>query len=301
MTRALSVFVIFAATALLACSGASPTDSDSNVVRTLIIRGDGVDTISSFGPHQLSSIGLNSNRVEVAPETYVTYWKSLDPTIATVADGLVNIVKNGTVRIVATAFQATDTVTLVVLQQASRVSTAQDTIVALVQGAIRLSGPGIGSDTMRVTAVTTDANGFSAPRTGVISWTPGPGTSFTLVPAGAGGDTVRIIGSARETGSVTVSLGSFSSVVPVQVVDQYSVVRIATGAGGTTVTPSSLTIPIGTAVVFLNGDPDAQKANGGSWRTAFIPGLGKEAQVFTLPGTFSYQIGSAMGSIVVTP
>ncbi|MFN2399085.1 MAG: Ig-like domain-containing protein [Gemmatimonadaceae bacterium] len=302
MVKRSRFFAAAVVTALaLSCGGDGPTSSDSNVVKTLFIQGDSVDTLDAFGPHQLRYIGINANRVQVAPESYVTHWRSLDPTVASVgADGLVNVLHNGTARVVATAFQASDTVTLVVIQRATRLIVEQDTIVALVSGATRLSGVAIGSDTMRFIASAVDANGNVAPRLVPITWTVGAGVQLSIRP-NSGGDTVAIIGSTPGTGSVTGQFGAFSVSVPVQVVAQYSVARIVTTAGGTVVSPNPIAVPQGTAVVFLNGDPDGQKAEGTNWRTGLIPGMSKEAQLFTQSGTLNYRAGSFQGSIIVNP
>lgn len=292
---------VFLTAIALSCGGDTPTNGDANVVKTLFIEGDSVDTLQAFGSFQLRSIGINANRVQVAPQSYVTHWRSLDPTVASVsADGLVTVLRNGTARIVATAFQASDTVGLVIVQKATRVVVRQDTIVALVSGATRLSGVSIGSDTMRFIALAADANGNQAPQLGPITWTVSAGAPFSIQPNTAG-DTVAIIGSSPGTGHVIGQLETFSVSVPVQVVDMYSVVRIVTTPGGTVANPSSISIPRGSAVVFLNGDPDGQKVDGANWRTGLIPGLSKEAQLFTLSGTLDYRAGSAVGSIIVNP
>ncbi|HUF31501.1 MAG TPA: hypothetical protein VMM77_12690 [Gemmatimonadaceae bacterium] len=247
-----------------ACSSDGPTENP-NIVRIVAIQGADTMDVGAFGPLQLSAFGLNANRVEVPPHTFSFTWRSLDPGVATViTGGFVTVSRNGIARIIAQVGSAADTVVLQVQQRATRITFAQDTAVALTSGATRLSGDVLPDDTLTINAFRADANGnpMASAGGGDIAWSSGS-TQLAILPIG-GTDSARIIGSSSGSGTLTASIGGLASAtLPFFIVDQYAVVRMFKPSvpGGTTqLTPATVTIPAGAAVVFRSADQDLHAA-----------------------------------------
>lgn len=302
----LPAFLLAGIALFSACSSDGPTENP-NIVRFVAIQGADTMDVTAYGQLQLSAFGLNANRVEVAPHTFSFTWRSLDPGVATViSGGFVSVTQNGIARIIAQVGAAADTVVLRVQQTATRITFAQDTAVALIAGATRLSGDALPNDTLTINAFRADANGnpMSTAGGGAILWSSGS-SLLTIVPI-AGTDSAKIIGTAPGSGTITASIGGLASAtLPFFVVDQYAVVRMfkASIPGATTqLTPASVTIPAGAAVVFRSADQDLHAAVSTTeqWETAPIKGpLGREAQRFTIPGSHPYRVETTAGTVVV--
>lgn len=298
----------FALMALLvvaaACSSDGPTQN-RNVPASIVISGGTSLAVGALGSLQLSALVLDANRVELPPTTYTVTWSSLDPAVAASAgSGVVTVLANGTARIVARVGTVADTIQLMVQQVATRITFAQDTAVALLAGATRLSGDALPSDTLAIVAHRADANGNAMAGGAAITWTASSG-DVVLAP-NAAGDTLKIIGTATGSGTLTARASpTVSATLVFQVVDQYAVVRMSkpSSPGATTVlTPSTVTIPAGAAVVFRSADQDlhAAIATTGQWRTAPVQGpAGREAQRFGVPGTYDYRVETTAGTVVV--
>jgi plastocyanin len=289
-----------------ACSSDGPTENP-NIVRFVAIQGADTMDVTAYGQLQLSAFGLNANRVEVPPHTFSFTWRSLDPGVATViSGGFVSVTQNGIARIIAQIGAAADTVVLRVQQTATRITFDQDTAVALMDGATRLSGDALPNDTLTINAFRSDANGnpMSTAGGGSIVWSSGS-PLLTIVPI-AGTDSAKIIGTAPGSGTITASIGGLASAtLPFFVVDQYAVVRMfkANFPNQTTqLTPPTVTIPAGAAVVFRSADQDVHAAvsTTAQWETAPLQGpSGREAQRFTIPGSHSYRVENTAGTVVV--
>ena len=296
-----SVLSTVAFAAAVACSGEDPVRS--NEVVTVIILGGSERSIDALGQFRLEALALNALDQEVEPGTFRMHWNSSDVSIAAVTDGLVTVLRNGTVRIWASAFRASDTITLVIEQRATRVTLEQDTVVALTPDAQALSATALPTTEMRVIATVTDANGNRISSNAPISWTNLSPEYFAMTP-NARGDTVYVNGTAAgaaatSLGTLRVAFEDFVADVPVQVASRYAVVRISTTPSGTALNPRDVTIPPGAAVVFAPADPAEVRGTG--WKTGAIPGGGQEAQLFGTAGTYQYQVGSAMGTVIVQP
>ena len=306
MRAALACTTLALALAISSCSSDGPT-GNPDVVRFVAIQGGDQMDVHAFGALQLTAFALNANRVEVAPGTFQFTWRSLDPSVATaITGGMVTVFTNGTARIVAEVGAASDTITLNVEQRATRITFAQDTAVALMLDATQLSGDVLPDDTLFVVARRADANG-NAMSTGVggaIDWSSG--SALLRVFPIAGTDSAKIIGSAPGTGSLTASItGLATAQLRFVVVDQYAVVRMfkpsAPGAV-TQLTPSTVTIPSGTAVVFRSADQDLHAAVSSTdqWRTSALKGpAGREAQHFGIAGSHAYKVENTAGTVVV--
>jgi plastocyanin len=289
-----------------ACSSDGPTENP-DIVRFVAIQGADTVDVSAYGQLQLNAFGLNADRVEVPPHTFSFTWRSLDPGVATViSGGFVSVTQNGIARIIAQIGAAADTIVLRVQQTATRITFAQDTAVALMAGAARLSGDALPNDTLTINAFRSDANGNPMTSAGgsAIVWSSGS-SLLTILPI-AGTDSARMIGSAPGSGTITASIGGLASAtLPFFVVDQYAVVRMFKPSvpGGTTqLTPASVNIPAGAAVVFRSADQDLHAAVSTTeqWETAPLKGpLGREAQRFTIPGSHPYRVENTAGTVVV--
>lgn len=288
------------------CSSDGPT-GNPNAVRYVAIQGTNPLDVGAFGALQLLAFGLNADHVEVAPGTFTIAWSSLNPSVATVIPGgLVTVHANGTADIVAKVGTAADTITLNVQQVASKITFDQDTAVALVSGATRLSGDVLAHDTMYVAAHRADANGnaMSGASGGAIVWSSGS-SLLTVVPI-AGTDSAKVIGTAPGSGTLTAAItGLASAQLRFQVADQYAVVRMfqPNAPGATTqLTPATVTIPVGAAVVFRSADQEVHGAISSTdqWRTALLQGPnGAEAQLFTVAGNHAYKVETTTGTVVV--
>ncbi|HSJ65641.1 MAG TPA: hypothetical protein VK922_17245 [Gemmatimonadaceae bacterium] len=306
MRLALALATVALALAAPGCSSDGPT-GNPNLVRYVAIQGGDQMNVGAFGPLQLTAFALNADRVEVEPGTFTFTWRSLDPAVAVaVSGGLITVFQNGTARIVAQVGAAADTITLNVQQVASRITFAQDTAVALEEGAEHLSGDVLPSDTLFVVARRADANGNAMPSGagGAITWSSGS-TLLALVPI-AGTDSAKIIGTSPGSGSITAAIpGLASAQLPFQVVERYAVVRMnkpnVPGAV-TQIIPATVTIPAGAAVVFRSADQDLHAAvsNSAEWRTSALKGpTGREAQRFGNAGSHAYKVENTAGTVVV--
>ncbi len=289
-----------------ACSSDGPTENP-DIVRFVAIQGADTADVSAYGQLQLTAFGLNASRVEVPPHTFSFTWSSLDPGVATViSGGFVSVTNNGMARIIARVGAAADTIVLRVQQTATRITFAQDTAVALMAGATRLSGDVLPSDTLTINAFRSDANGnpMAAAGGGAIVWSSGS-SLLTIVPI-VGTDSGKIIGTAPGSGTITATVGGLASAtLPFFVVDQYAVVRMfkaSTPTAVTQITPATVTIPAGAAIVFRSADQDLHAAvsTTAQWETAPLQGpLGREAQRFTIPGSHPYRVENTAGTVVV--
>jgi plastocyanin len=286
-----------------ACSS-EPT-GNPNIVRFVAIQGSDTIDVGAFGTLQLTAFGLNADRVEVDPAGFSFSWRSLEPSVATViSGGIVTVFTNGTARIVAQVGEAADTITLQVQQVATRITFSQDTAVALMAGATRLSGDVLPNDTMFIVAHRADANGNPMSVGGAFTWSTGSAL-LTVLPV-AGTDSAKIIGSAPGSGTLSASIaGVAAASLQFQVVDQYAVVRMlkpATPTGVTGLTPSTVTVPAGAAVVFRSADQDLHAAVSSTdqWRTSALKGPnGREAQRFGVAGDYTYKVENTTGTVVV--
>jgi plastocyanin len=76
----------------------------------------------------------------------------------------------------------------------------------------------------------------------------------------------------------------------------------ATPTGVTGLTPSTVTVPAGAAVVFRSADQDLHAAVSSTdhWRTSALKGPnGREAQRFGVAGTYSNMVENTTGAVVV--
>jgi len=206
---------------------------------------------------------------------------------------------NGRTVLVATADGVADSVALVVAQEAVAARAEQDTVVALAPGAVRLGAGAPLAGPAQFTVVRVDANGEEAP-------SPEPLVVTNLDPARIDvahlpGDTVRVTGLAPGDASITVAFGSFSTAMRVQVVSAYAVITVNASQDGIFLSPSSVTIPVGAAVLFRNGETASVGATGSGWRVGPVAGGTYEGQLFTVPGTYTFTSGSANGTVVVSP
>ena len=287
------------------CSSDGPTGNPDEV-RYVAIQGAEQMSVGALGPLQLTAFALNADRVEVAPGTFSMSWQSLDPAVATViSGGHVTVFSNGTARIIARVGTVADTITLNVQQVASLVTFSQDTAVALMAGATRLSGDVLPSDTMFVLAHRADANGNPMPGGAGGSFVWSSGSALLEVIPIAGTDSAKIIGTAPGSGTLTAAIaGLASGTLRFQVVDEYAVVRMfkASAPGAVTqLTPATVTIPAGAAVVFRSADQDLHAAVAtDQWRTSPLKGPnGREAQAFGNVGTHAYKVENTSGTVVV--
>jgi hypothetical protein len=233
-------------------------------------------------------------------------WISDDASIASVINGHVETVRNGTARIIASSGSHADTVTLVISQVARKARVTQDTVVALTPGATKLSGAAIdpgaqAPDTVRFSAHTTDVAGTEALSQAPITYTNVDPSVFRIFP-NAKGDTVKIIGVTPGTGRIALHFLDFIDTVRVQVVSSYAVVQMIQGLGQASVNPSEVTIPRGAAVLFQNTlEASNFQVLGAGWKVGPVPGRHREANVFANAGTFDYSMSNAHGSVIVTP
>jgi hypothetical protein len=146
----------------------------------------------------------------VYPANFWFSWRSLEPSVATViSGGIVTVFTNGTARIVAQVGEAADTITLRVQQLATRITFSQDTAVALMAGATRISGDVLPNDTMFIVAHRADANGNPMSGGGAFTWSTGSALLAVLPVAGT--DSAKIIGSAPGSGSLSASIAGVAS------------------------------------------------------------------------------------------
>jgi hypothetical protein len=289
---------------VVACGGDSGTAAPPYAAYVYIERNgvpvDSVLPVDAFGTIRLTALVLNPSRVEMSPGTYTISWATTAPGVAGVnADGTTDVTANGSALVIVRADKVADTVRLVVNQQATQARVQQDTVVAFTPGATALDGSAA-VDSMRFTAVRTDANGNAAPSSGTITWDVVDTSMFAIVP-NAGGDTVAIVGKAVGAARLAIHFGTYTDTLPVQVASAYKTVGYTVIPGGIVVTPSSVTIPAGAAVVFRNPEASATQVLGTGWRVGPILPVGREGQVFGTPGTYPFTIGSGNGSVTVTP
>ncbi|MDQ6888339.1 MAG: hypothetical protein M3068_13790 [Gemmatimonadota bacterium] len=305
--RRLSLIAALASTVLVsACSGDGSTGGNPSEPAFVIINGKRPDTVFTYGPSSFTALVLNSRREELPAGSFVSHWSTSDATIATASDdGTLFALRDGNVKLIARVGAASDTITVVVQQKATRLLLNQDTIVALKAGAAVISGNALTDLSMRASARAADANGNPAPLGGVITWTAPAGANFSIVYSSARGDTVGILGISPGTSTIIATLGGSSFSFPVQVAGSYAVVQIIPSQSTAFTAPATVTIPAGAAVVFVNTDSDADQVIGSSgpaWTTALIPNLasrGREGQEFDVPGTYSYRINTHVGTVIV--
>jgi hypothetical protein len=288
-----------------ACGGGDGgTGTTPTVARVFILRSaqaaDSVLNVDALGPLQFSALVLDAQNREMTPGTYTLTWSVSDPTVASVDNaGAVDVAKNGTILLVASADGIKDTVKLVILQTATRARVEQDTVVAFTPGATALDGSAA-VDTVRFTAARTDANGNKMSAAAAITETAIDDSLFGIVP-NAGGDTVKIAGKKAGNGRILIQFGTFKDTVRVQVVSSYKTVGFSVSPAGITVIPASVTISAGTAILFRNNELSVYQMLGTGWRAGPVPPQSREGQVFATAGTWSFTIGASPGTIVVTP
>lgn len=307
MRRLLSLAVVVS---IMSCGDSTPPSSGDRVAEVMILRNDAeadsVYHVDYLGGLDLRAIALNSVRHELPPAAYTIEWSSSDATIASVANGHVNVSRNGSAWIIARSASFADSVRLSIIQVARRARLRQDTVVALTPGATKLSGGNVDQtvqrpDTLRFEAYVTDVAGTPASSTASITYTNLNPAVFTIVP-NVPGDTVKIIGIAPGSGRIALDFLEFSDTVQVQVVSAYALVQITQGLDGTIVSPSDVSVPAGAAVLFQNGLIGGNfLVVGTGWSAGPIPSRLREANVFTQPGTFSYTVSSATATVTVTP
>jgi hypothetical protein len=293
-----------AVAALAACGGNSGTGAGNRAAFVYLERGglavDTVLNVDAFGPIQFTALVLDANRVEMAPGTYALSWRTTAPPVVGInGTGEADVSANGSALIIVTADGVSDTAHLIVSQQATRARVQQDTIVAFVPGATALDGsPSV--DTLPFTARRTDANDNVVASAVPITYDVVDTALFAIAP-NAGGDTVRIIGKLVGIGRIALHFGTFTDTVRVQVAGSYKTVSYSVIPGGIVVSPGSVTIPAGAAVLFRNPELSNAEFLGTGWRVGPVSPTSREGQVFGAAGTFPFTIGSGSGTIVVTP
>ena len=297
---------LLAALLAAACGGDDSAGPDIFPVRRVVIRlpdGTAADTMErarAFGTIDFRLQAFDASGFQLTRDRYAERWSSSNVDVANVSgSGLTTVRGNGRTLLVASADGVADTVALVVEQEAVAVRAEQDTLVALAPGATVLGGGTPVSGPAQFTLVRVDANGEAAPSSQPVTVTNlDPGLIDVAYLAG---DTVRVTGLAPGAARVGFAFGAFSDTLAVQVVSSYAVIGIFATPDGTVFSPSTVTIPLGAAVVFQNGEVSAAGAAGTGWRVGPIAGRGYEGQLFSEPGTYAFTAGLASGSVVVTP
>lgn len=294
----------------LSCGESTPPSAGDRVAEVMLMRNgleaDTVYRLDYFGTFELGAIALNASRVELPPTAYTITWSSTDATVASVQAGHVTAAKNGSTWIVARSVAFADSVRVEVTQVARQAHTRQDTVVALTPGATKLSGATVDAgvqkpDTVRFEAYSTDSRGSEAPSDANITYVNVTPELFTIVPS-TKGDTVRIIGVAAGTGKIAMHFLTFIDTIRVQVVSTYAVVQLTQGNPSVGINPSNVTIPRGAAVLFQNALIGGNfLVTGNGWKAGPIPSRLREANVFTVAGTYSYTVGGTTATVTVEP
>jgi hypothetical protein len=289
---------------LAACSGDDGGPAPGPAFVYITRDGGTVDSVMHLTTHgtiRLGTLILDASRRELAPGGMWEYvWSSSNPGVATVIAGEVSIQGDGSALIVARAGHVADTVRLDVKQEATAIALRQDTIVALVEGATRLTGSTTVEAALRDTIVvhyqTVDTSGEPFASTVPITHATAAGAPFALVPNALGTE-LRIIGTRADSGRIVSTFRADQKSVAVQVASRYAIALFRQG-GFNTIMPGPVTIPAGAAVVFANGDIVNIVVQGNGWRVGpMAPGT-REAQLFTAPGTYTYTVG--MQTVTVT-
>lgn len=296
--------------ALISCGESTPPSNGDRVAEVMIMQnGAEADTVyhlDYLGNFDLGAIGLNSARHELAPSAYTINWSSSDASVASVQSGHVIASKNGSAWIVASSVGIKDSVRLEITQVARQAHSRQDTVVALTPGATKLSGTTVDAgvqipDTVRFAVYTTDRLGTDATSDANITFTNADPSIFTIVP-NTKGDTVKIIGITAGTGRIALHFLEYTDTIRVQVVSSYAVVQLTQGLPLVGISPTNVTIPPGSAVLFQNGQFGGNFiVSGTGWRAGPIPGRLREANVFTTAGTYSYTVGGTSATVTVAP
>jgi hypothetical protein len=285
--RLLRALVLLATVLAPAACGGDSSGPDAFPVRNVVIRrpdgtaADTMERLRAFGPVAYRLQAFDAAGVQLTADRYVERWRSSNVDVASVSPtGVATAVGNGRTVLVATADGVADSVALVVAQEAVAARAEQD-------------GPA------QFTVVRVDANGEEAP-------SPEPLVVTNLDPARIDvvhlpGDTVRVTGLAPGDARITIAFGSFSTAMRVQVVSAYAVITVNASQDGIILSPSSVTIPVGAAVLFRNGETASVGATGSGWRVGPVAGGTYEGQLFTVPGTYTFTSGSANGTVVVSP
>ena len=304
--RLLRALVPLATVLAPAACGGDSSGPDAFPVRNVVIRrpdgtaADTMERLRAFGPVAYRLQAFDAAGVQLTADRYVERWRSSNVDVASVSPtGVATAVGNGRTVLVATADGVADSVALVVAQEAVAARAEQDTIVALAPGAVRLGAGAPLAGPAQFTVVRVDANGEEAP-------SPEPLVVTNLDPARIDvvhlpGDTVRVTGLAPGDARITIAFGSFSTAMRVQVVSAYAVITVNASQDGIILSPSSVTIPVGAAVLFRNGETASVGATGSGWRVGPVAGGTYEGQLFTVPGTYTFTSGSANGTVVVSP
>jgi plastocyanin len=300
-----SVLTLLVVAGVAACGGGGTEPNPNDVAFLYIMRNgapaDSTVNLDALGPVQLGLLALNSARVELVPGKLITEWRSTDPSVATVSDsGLVTPYKDGTTYIVVREQQVFDSVRLVVHQQATRVRTEQDTVVALTSTATAVGNSTLADRTLQFVTYTTDRAGFRIASDSPITYVDLDPALLTITP-NAHGDTVRVLGSAVGVARIERHFEGYTDTMHVQIADHYAVVSLSTTLSGTVISPTSLTVAAGTAVVFSDLESSSFSVVGSGWSAGPIPGNKREAQLFMTAGTYNYSVGNGTGTVIVTP
>ncbi len=132
---------------------------------------------------------------------------------------------------------------------------------------------------------------------------------FSLILAGCGGGSSSAVPTATATATATATPTATPTNTPTPSGSQASVRMSGSIASGFAFTPATITIKVGTAVVWINATsaPHTSTSDVGSpfaWDTSFIqPGQASTPVTFTQVGTFHYHCNVhpyMHGTIVVT-
>ena len=305
-------------TLALACSPAAtalPGNGPAGAIRAIHITRDGFEVPPVLRVGALGAVLLDvaledatGSRIPRIDEQVV--WGSTNPGVADAgmqfARGEIFVNRDGETRIIAYFGGMRDTVTFQVVQVAVAGRVDADTIVTLTPDARNLNGAANGYHEFRYGAARLDSNGFAVASTIPMHFDAGPDPMFQ-VQLEPRGDTIAVRGLRMGTSELRTTFGDFTDIVPVQVTDAYRVVRLIETAGGITRTvPDTVRIPAGAAVIFQNetrstlllsavDDDDAE------WRAGPMRPNGRQAQLFTVPGTYLYNWLGGAGVVIVTP
>jgi hypothetical protein len=236
-------------------------------------------------------------------------WGSTNPAVVDGGDQpgavYIHLNRNGAARVIAHLDGLRDTVAFEIAQVAVAARLMADTVVTLASDARDLSGGQGSYHAFRYAAVRVDSNGYPVSSTEPMRFDAGLGALFEVAPEPRG-DTIAVLGIRAGAGALVTRFGEAADTVPVQIADTYRVVRlIQSPSGAQWMSPDTVRIPVGAAVVFQNETGAAQLVESFDtqrrWRAGPIQPNGRRAQLFTREGSYPYYWHGAEGVVIVTP
>ncbi len=313
--RSAATFLLTLAVGCSPAATALPGGGPMGGIRAIHITRNGVELpsvlkVGALGPRLLDVVLEDAAGSRVPRISERVTWGSTNPGVADVgmqfARGDVFVTRNGDTRIIAALGNLRDTVTFQVAQVAVAGRVDADTIVTLTPDARNLNGAANGYHEFRYGAARLDSNGFGVSSVIPIRFDAGLDPIFT-VQLEPRGDTIAIRGIRTGSSELRVTFGDFTDLVPVQVTDAYRVVRLVeTGSRILRTIPDTVRIPAGAAVIFQNetGSEVAIGAvgdQGTHWQAGPMRPNGRQAQLFSRPGTYPYGWLGGTATVIVSP